>query len=99
MKMKPVDIALVVIIGLAILIALFGCGMSCKEGFLSQFGDQIHDPFLVDYANLPATSDPTRIRWSAVKRQVPVSDATAQYPYIGLSGEIFQPETMKALNM
>lgn len=91
MKLKTSDIILLVLLGVIVLAIIMGCTFSCKEGFLSQFGDQIHDPFLPDFANLPATSDPTRLRWQATKEEVPVQDATHEYPYTGLSGDIHRP--------
>lgn len=85
-----VTIALLVLI---VLIVIFNCTISCgKEGFLSQFGDEIEDPFAYDYANYPSVRNPANIRWSATKEQIPLDESTHKYPYTGLSGNIFRPK-------
>jgi len=88
------DILLVVLVALIVLLAVTGCVFGCKkEGFLSQFGDEIHDPFIVDYANFPATYDPAQLRWDATKKAVPLEESTHQYPYTALSGDIYRPKS------
>lgn len=92
--LKSTDILLIVLIGLVVIAVAMGCLGSCKEGFLSQFGDQVTDPFLVDYANMPEFSDPARAMWNAPKKQVPLENATDQYKYIGLTGFTQRPDSL-----
>lgn len=85
-----------VLLGLLLVIVLlvvFNCTISCgKEGFLSQFNDQIADPFAYDFANSPSVYNPVNLRWNSVKKEVPLDQSTSEYPYIGLSGDIFRPK-------
>lgn len=92
--LKTTDILLIILIILIIVAVAMGCLGSCKEGFLSQFGDQVTDPFLVDYANMPEFSDPARAMWNAPKKQVPLENSTDQHKYVGLTGFTQRPESL-----
>lgn len=82
----------ILIVGVVVLFIVLGCSFSCgKEKFLSQFGDNINNPYAVDYANYTATDDPFNMRWGFSKKYVPVSDSTHEYPYAGLSGYVDRP--------
>jgi len=70
---------------LALVLFFVNCKVSCgTEGY---FGDQISDPFAVDYANYPVVNNPSNVRYHHLKRHGPVSSATPEYVDADLSSD------------
>ena len=83
------------LLGLAILFVTMNCKFSCgkNEGF---FGDEINDPYAVDYAHMPRFDNPANLRYGQPKTHVPVEDSTSDHTYPGLSGYIHRPACDRA---
>ena len=93
MEITNNTLLLILLLGLVLLFVSMNCTFSCgnSEGFFTGFNDQISDPFNVDYAYFPSVANPTNLRWGNTKKHVPVSQATDDYTYSGLSGYTDRP--------